>query len=160
MLGLCASSLYPQIPHGPTLRFGVFRTKVATRSACYSGPKPQNCPKWLGGGAKGVFLVYVDQNSEVSGLCSRHPLRRSWNNKPLLRRPFSTPNMTGRRFHRTTEVIPRRPWKSKSPFAPRLIKITINKGTRGVRASYDAVLPPFISIVRSPGRPVISVPDF
>ena len=29
----------------------------------------------------------------------------------------STPNMTGRRFHCTVEVIPRRPWKSKSPFA-------------------------------------------
>ena len=34
-----------------------------------------------------------------------------------------------------------------------------NKGTRGVHASYDTVLPPFISIVWSPGRPVISVPD-
>ena len=27
---------------------------------------------------------------------------------------FSTPNMTGRRCHRTTEAIPRHPWKSKS----------------------------------------------
>ena len=29
----------------------------------------------------------------------------------------STPNMTGRRIHRTTEALPRRPWKAKSPFA-------------------------------------------
>ena len=32
-----------------------------------------------------------------------------------------------------------------------------NKGTRGVQASYGAELPPIISIVRYPGRPVISV---
>ena len=57
-----------------------------------------------------------------------------------------TPNMTGRRFHRIMEAIPRRPWKSKIPFAPRPIKTSINKGTQG----YDAVLPPFISVVRSP----------
>ena len=25
------------------------------RSACYRGPKPQKCPKWLGEGAKGFF---------------------------------------------------------------------------------------------------------
>ena len=43
----------------------------------------------------------------------------------------------------------------KSPFASRPIKININKGTRGVHVRYDAVLLPFISIVRSPGRPVI-----
>ena len=50
--------------------------------------------------------------------------------------------MTARRFHRTMEVIPRRPWKSKSPFASRPIKTSINKGTRGVRVRYDTVLPP------------------
>ena len=30
---------------------------------------------------------------------------------------------------------------------------------RGVRARYDAVLPPFISVVRSPSHPVMSIPD-
>ena len=39
------------------------------------------------------------------------------------------------------------------------MKISIEKGTRGVRARYDAALPPFISFVRSPGRPVILVSD-
>ena len=29
--------------------------RVATPSACYSGPKPPNSQKWLGEGAKGVF---------------------------------------------------------------------------------------------------------
>ena len=29
--------------------------RVATPSACYRGRKPQNCPKWLGEGAKGVL---------------------------------------------------------------------------------------------------------
>ena len=28
---------------------------TATPSACYRGPKPQKCPKWLGEGAKGVL---------------------------------------------------------------------------------------------------------
>ena len=32
----------------------------------------------------------------------------------------------------------------------------LKKGTQGVRARYAAVLPPFISTLRSPGRPVIS----
>ena len=50
--------------------------------------------------------------------------------------------MTWRRFNRAREVIPRRPWKSKSPFASRPMKTSINKGTRGVRARYDAVRPP------------------
>ena len=27
--------------------------KIATPSACYRGPKPQKCPKWLGEGTKG-----------------------------------------------------------------------------------------------------------
>ena len=72
---------------------------------------------------------------------------------------FSTPNMTGRRFHRTTEAIPRRPWKAKSPFASRPMKINIKEGTQGVRARYDAVLPPFISFVRSPSCPVFLVPE-
>ena len=69
--------------------------------------------------------------------------------------------MAGRRFHRTTEMIPHRPWKAKSPFAfgSKPIKISINKGTLGVRVRYDAVLLPFMSIVRRPGRPVIWVPD-
>ena len=39
--------------------------------------------------------------------------------KPMFSNYHSTPNMTGQRFHRTTEVIPCRPWKSRSPFASR-----------------------------------------
>ena len=49
--------------------------------------------------------------------------------------------MTGRRVHRTTEVITCRPWKSKSPFASRHVKISIRKGTRGVRTRCDTLLP-------------------
>ena len=68
-------------------------------------------------------------------------------------------NCNLRRFHRTTEAIPRRPWKAEPFFASRPIKISIKKGTRGVRTRYDTVLLPFISTVRCPGRPVIPVPD-
>ena len=78
--------------------------------------------------------------------------------RALLRRR-SIPNMTGRMFHRTKEMIPRRPWKAKSPFASRPIRISINKGMRGVSVRYVAVLLPFISIIRSPGCPVILVPE-
>ena len=42
----------------------------------------------------------------------------------------SGPNMTRRGFHRTTEVIPRRPWKSKSPFASKPIIKSENTGTQ------------------------------
>ena len=41
-------------------------------------------------------------------------------------RQHSTPNMTGRRFHRTMEMIPARPWWSKSPSFPPLL----NKKTK------------------------------
>ena len=36
-------------------------TSFATPSACYRGPKPQKCPKWLGEGAKGL----LDPGSKV-----------------------------------------------------------------------------------------------
>ena len=43
----------------------------------------------------------------------------------------SKPNMTGRRFHRTTEAIPRRSWKSlKTPLLPGLLKQAQKKGTQ------------------------------
>ena len=64
--------------------------------------------------------------------------------------------MTGRRVQCTMEVLPARPWQSKTFFVSNPMKISTNKGMRGVRARYDAVLPPNISIVRHPGRPVIS----
>ena len=54
--------------------------------------------------------------------------------------PESTPNMTGRGFHCTTEVIPRRPSKSKSPFASRPIKIS--KNTRRPPDYSSNVCPP------------------
>ena len=48
--------------------------------------------------------------------------------------------------------------KSKSPSvsSPRLFNKAQNKGMQGVRARYDTELPPFISVVRHPGRPVKS----
>ena len=67
-----------------------------------------------------------------------------------------TPNMTGRGLHRTMEVPLARPWQSKTFFVSNPMKINTNKGMRGARARCDAILPPNISIVRHPGRPVIS----
>ena len=40
-----------------------------------------------------------------------------------------------------------------------LTKRSKNKGMQGVGSRYDVVLPPFFSIVWSPGRPVMSVPE-
>ena len=74
----------------------------------------------------------------------------------------SAPNMTGQKFHRTAEVIPRRPWKSKSPFVSKPIKTSITRGRKGreheVRRG-STVLLPFISIVSSLGRPVVLAPE-
>ena len=68
--------------------------------------------------------------------------------------------MTGRRFHHTTEAIPCRLWKAKSPFASRPFKISIKDGTQGVRTRYNTLLLPIISIVWCPGRLVIPVRCF
>ena len=57
----------------------------------------------------------------------------------------STPNMTA----------PPAPGSLKALLFPPLLNEVRNKGTQGVQARYGAELPPFISIVRYPGRPVI-----
>ena len=54
---------------------------------------------------------------------------------------------------------PPAPGGLKALLSPPLLNKVQNKGTQGVRARYGAELPPIISIVRYPGRPVISVPD-
>ena len=50
---------------------------------------------------------------------------------------------------------PPAPGSLKALLLPTLLNKVQNKGTQGVRARYGAELPPFISIVRYPGRPVI-----
>ena len=50
---------------------------------------------------------------------------------------------------------PPAPGSLKTLLFPPLFNNVENKGTQGVRARYGAELPPFISIVRYPGRPVI-----
>ena len=51
---------------------------------------------------------------------------------------------------------PPAPGSLKRSLFPTLLNEIQNKGTQGVRARYGAELPPIISIVRYPGRPVIS----
>ena len=73
----------------------------------------------------------------------------------------STPNMTGRRFQRTMDMILVLPWLSTSPSVSTPIKqSTKNKRTQGVRARYDADLPPCICTIRHPGPPVILGMEF
>ena len=50
---------------------------------------------------------------------------------------------------------PPAPGSLKAFLFPPLLNEVQNKGTQGVQARYGAELPPFISIVRCPGRPVI-----
>ena len=54
---------------------------------------------------------------------------------------------------------PPAPGSLKRSLFPTLLNEVQNKGTQGVRARYGAELPPIISIVQYPGRPVILVPD-
>ena len=49
---------------------------------------------------------------------------------------------------------PPAPGSLNAPLFPPLLNEVQNKGTQGVRARYGAELPPIISIVRYPGRPV------
>ena len=65
-----------------------------------------------------------------------------------------------RRLHCIMDMIPALPWKSKTLQFPPLLNEVQNKGTQGVRARYDAELPPSISIVRHPGRPIILGMEF
>ena len=55
-------------------------------------------------------------------------------------------------FHRTTEAIPHRPWKSKALLLPDLLKQARNKGMRGLHARHDAV---FLHSIPSNGPPVV-----
>ena len=50
---------------------------------------------------------------------------------------------------------PPAPGSLKALLFPPLANEVENEGTQGVRARYGAELPPFISIVQYPGRPVI-----
>ena len=50
---------------------------------------------------------------------------------------------------------PPTPRRLKALLFPPLLNKVQNKGTQGVQARYGAELPPFISIVQYPGRPVI-----
>ena len=79
----------------------------------------------------------------------------------------STPNMTGRRFQRTMGVIPRRPWKSKGPFASRPYQNRhgqgdargaqeVQHGTSSIHFLVGHRSSPFISVPEQSGRGNIS----
>ena len=84
--------------HKPLHDLPLRRTTLATPSACYRGPKPQKCPRWLGEGAKGV----LDPRSK--GL-------------PRVFCTTKTLFCTGATLFRTSARGLWRPWP-KRPFAP------------------------------------------
>ena len=59
------------------------------------------------------------------GFCSPYDFLR-W--PETLEKQGSRPNMNGRRFHRTMEMIPARPWWSKSPSVSTPIKQSTKQG--------------------------------
>ena len=58
-------------------------------------------------------------------------------------------------FFSSPYQFPPAPGSVKALLFPPLLNKVENKGMQGVRARYDTELPPIISIVRYPGRPVI-----
>ena len=98
----------------------------------------------LGRGYSFLFPLLLPPNSQNMLFCPlnfKNVGRRRGPCRAFLawRIPMSAPNMTGRTFHRTTEVIPCHPWKSKSPFVSR--PVTLN------------------ATIQCPGRPVMLVID-
>ena len=91
------------------------------------------CPKFRGADSPSKFRVGVSEN-------------------PSLHRQSKVPPHNGN--DRRSLVV-----QNALPPAPLFEKIQ-NKGTQGVRAWYDAELPPFMSIVQNPGRPVILGMEF
>ena len=59
----------------------------------------------------------------------------------------STPDMTGRSFHRTMEMIPARRWSSKSHSTSTSIKQSTKQG---IKARYGAELPPSFPLSGTP----------
>ena len=78
------------------------RSWLATPRACYRGPKPQKCPKWLGEGAKGVFAPRAPR-SPKSLLHHLNPVLHRCNSllhqckrtlAPWVQKTFCTPLLT------------------------------------------------------------------
>ena len=65
---------------------------------------------------------------------------------------LATPNMTFP-LHKGNDPLPA-PGGLKTLLLPTLLRKTQTKGKQGVRARHDTELPPFMPIVRHPGRPV------
>ena len=61
---------------------------------------------------------------------------------------LSTPNMTGRRFHRTMEWSPPAPGSLKAPLLPPLLNNVQTRERKGYKRGTARNFPPFISIVR------------
>ena len=75
----------------PSISPTIFRPFVATSSTCHRGPKPQNCPKWSGEGAK-VVLANCRKGLPKSVLFCTN-LTGFW---PTLSKPFApSPNHFG-----------------------------------------------------------------
>ena len=70
----------------------------------------------------------------------------------------STPNMTGRRFHRTMEALPVAPGSLEAPLLPDLLEQAQTRGREGrARGTTRCFRHPF-PLCGPPGRPVISAP--
>ena len=134
--------------------FGALSSK-STHKALRGGTWGTFRPRPLGTPANGGRDRKEKPHSILGCYEARHDSRKLFGSNSF------RPNMTGRRFHRTTEAIPRRPWKAKRFFASRPVKISIKRVCEGCARGMPRHLKllPLISIVGCPGRRVIPVPE-
>ena len=140
---------------GPEMGASILWTPGKMRSFCRKKTHVHKIPHFRGGGyfgfwggggvpilflwARGFFWFYPAHHlkSPEPGDFSRH---RIWPDEgSTVQWKWSPPS----------------PGSLKAPLFPSLLRKVQNKGTQWVRARYDAELPPFISIIRHPGRPAI-----
>ena len=135
--------------------------QVASRGGCFllkisQPPTPKSTKRSLCRWTLPLTMLLA-QGGRMSclGICARKRKAYATTTHQKIFWKLDTPNMTGRRFHRAMDIIPPAPGSLKGLLFPPLLNKVQNKGMQGVQARSCAELPPFISIVRHPGRPVI-----
>ena len=91
------------------------------------------------------FSGHLQKSPDPRALISQKVLKSVF---PVKKVSKKAPNISGRRFHRTVEMIwsryMPRPGSLKALLFPPLLNKVQNKGTQGARARYNAELPPII----------------
>ena len=120
-----------------------------------SGRKGQECPREIPT-KKFTFLLFFLPWSEAIVDKFLRPFSGGWQDTPPpKKRRIDTEYDRAKVPPYNGNDPPPSPASLKALLFPLLLNEVQNKGTQGVQARYGAELPPFISIVRHTGRPVI-----